>query len=325
MKTLYGYCLLPTAYCLMVLGSLSIHAQSGWPTHPVKLVVPSSAGGGTDAVARVLAEQLSRALGQQFYVENRAGAGNMIGIEAVAKSAPDGYTILVTASPLTINHLTYKNVAYDAVRDFAPISLLVTLPNILVVHPKVPAKTLAELIALAKARPGALNYGSAGVGTNPHFAMELLKSMAGIDMRHVPFRGAGPVINETVAGTVEVSIANMLTGKPQAEAGLLRGLAVTGRARVDGLPDVPTMAEAGFPDYEASQWYGMLAPAGTPADIIGRLHGEVVKGLAAPEVRKRLAIDAADPVGNTPAEFAAFIKDEIKRWTAVAKTAGITP
>ena len=214
---------------------------------------------------------------------------------------------------------------YDAVRDFAPISLLVTLPNILVVHPKVPAKTLAELIALAKARPGALNYGSAGVGTNPHFAMELLKSMAGIDMRHVPFRGAGPVINETVAGTVEVSIANMLTGKPQAEAGLLRGLAVTGRARVDGLPDVPTMAEAGFPDYEASQWYGMLAPAGTPADIIGRLHGEVVKGLAAPEVRKRLAIDAADPVGNTPAEFAAFIKDEIKRWTAVAKTAGITP
>ena len=310
---------------VLVTTARGVSAETTWPAKPVKLVVPSSAGGGTDAVARVLAEQLSRTLGQQFYIENRAGAGNMIGIEAVAKSPPDGYTILVTASPLTINHLTYKNVAYDAERDFAPVSLLVTLPNILVVHPKVPAKTLAELIALAKAKPGVLNYGSAGVGTNPHFAMELLKSMAGIDMRHVPFRGAGPVINETMAGTVEVSIANMLTGKPQAEAGTLRGLAVTSRKRVDGLPDVPTMAEAGFPAYEASQWYGMLAPAGTPSEIIARLHAEVVNALAAPEVRQRLALDAADPVGNTPAEFAAFIRDEIKRWTAVAKTAGITP
>lgn len=313
---------LSLAACLIASAAM---AQQPWPARPIKIIVPSSAGGGTDVVARVLAEQMSRGLGQQLYVENRAGAGNMIGIEAVARSAPDGYTLLVTASPLTINHLTYKTVQYDAVRDFAPVTLLVTLPNILVAHPRVQAGSLAELVGLAKAKPGDMTYSSAGIGTNPHFAMELLKSMAGIEVRHVPYRGVAPAINAAVAGDVDLSISNMLSGKPQVEAGTLKGLAVTSKGRVGGLPQVPTMAEAGFPTFVASQWYGMLAPAGTPADILAKVHAEAVKGLAAPEVRQRLAADAAEVVGNSPTEFARFIKEEIERWTAVAKAAGISP
>lgn len=315
--------LLAFAACLVT--SMAMAQQAAWPERPIKIVVPSSAGGGTDVVARVLSEHMSRGLGQQLYVENRAGAGNMIGIEAVARAQPDGYTLLVTASPLTINHLTYKNVQYDAVRDFAPVTLLVTLPNILVANPRVQARTLAELITQAKAKPGDLTYSSAGVGTNPHFAMELLKTMAGIEVRHVPYRGVGPAINAVVAGDVDLSISNMLSGKPQVEAGTLKGFAVTSATRILGLPEVPTMREAGFPTYVASQWYGMLAPAGTPGAILAKVHAEAVKALGSPEVRQRLAADSAEVVGNSPEEFAHFIKEEIERWTAVAKAAGITP
>ena len=300
-------------------------AQSDYPSKPVKIIVPSAPGGGTDIAARVLAQHLSQAMGQQFFIDNRPGAGNMIGIEAAARSAPDGYTLLMTASTLSINQLTYKKVLYDAVRDFAPISLVVSLPSVLVVHPSVPARSLAELIALAKQKPDQLTYASAGIGTNPHLSMELLKTMTGIEIRHIPYRGVGPALNDLVAGQVGILIAGVLTTKPQVDAGTVRGLAVTGLKRVEGLPDVPTVAEAGVANYEALQWYGLLAPAGTPAPIITRLHAETAKAVRSAEMKERLAADGADPVGNTPAEFAAHIKEEMRKWAEVARAAKIEP
>ena len=300
-------------------------AQSDYPSKPVKIIVPSAPGGGTDIAARVLAQHLSQAMGQQFYVENRPGAGNMIGIEAAARSAPDGYTLLMTASTLSINQLTYKKVLYDAERDFAPISLVVSLPSVLVVHPSVPTRSLAELIALAKQKPDQLTYASAGIGTNPHLSMELLKTMTGIEIRHIPYRGVGPALNDLVAGQVGILIAGVLTTKPQVDAGTVRGLAVTGLKRVEALPDIPTVAEAGIANYEALQWYGLLAPAGTPAPIIARLHAETAKAVRSVEMKERLAADGADPVGNTPAEFAAHIKEEMRKWAEVARAAKIEP
>ena len=312
---------------LMVLCLLAgaAQAQSSYPTRPVKIIVPSAPGGGTDISARVLAQQFSQVMGQQFYVENRPGAGNMIGIEAAARSAPDGYTLLMTASTLTINHLTYKKVLYDALRDFAPISLVVSLPSVLAVHPSVPAKTLAELIAYAKQHPGALTYASAGIGTNPHLSMELLKTMAGIDVRHIPYKGVGPAIQDVVAGQVSLIVAGLLTTKPLIEAGKLRGLAVSGLTRVNVLPDIPTVSEAGVANYESLQWYGLLAPTGTPPAIIARLHAETAKAVKTPEMKERLAADGADGVGNTPAEFAKHIREEMEKWAAVAKAANIEP
>ena len=300
-------------------------AQTDYPTKPVKIIVPSAPGGGTDISARVLAQFLSQTMGQQFYIENRPGAGNMIGIEAAAKSAPDGYTLLMTASTLTINHLTYKKVLFDALRDFAPISLVVSLPSVLVVHPSVEANSLAEFIALAKRKPGELTYASAGTGTNPHFAMELFKTMAGIDVRHIPYKGVGPGLNDVIAGQVSAMIAGVLTTRPQIDGGKLRGLAATSLARIESLPNIPTAAEAGVPKYEALQWYGLLAPAGTPAPIVARLYYETAKAARSPEMKARLAADGAEPVGNTPAAFAAHIRDEMEKWGAVARAAGIEP
>jgi tripartite-type tricarboxylate transporter receptor subunit TctC len=310
---------------LICLAAGPAHAQSDYPAKPVKIIVPSAPGGGTDIAARVLAQFLSQSMGQQFFIENRPGAGNMIGIEAAARSAPDGYTLLMTASTLTINHLTYKNVRFDAVRDFAPISLVVSLPSVLVVHPSVPAHSLTEFIALAKRAPDQLTYGSAGIGTNPQFAMELLKTMTGIDIRHIPYKGVGPALNDLMAGQVSSLIAGVLTTKPQVDAGTLRGLAVSGLKRVESLPNIPTVAEAGVPNYEALQWYGLLAPAGTPAPIVARLHGETAKAVRTAEMKERLAADGAVPVGNTPAEFAAHIKEEMEKWAAVARAAKIEP
>jgi tripartite-type tricarboxylate transporter receptor subunit TctC len=320
-------CLVLITLCLLAgqFQSPQAQAQSDYPSKPVKIIVPSAPGGGTDISARVLAQYLSQSTGQQFFIENRPGAGNMIGIEAVARSVPDGYTLLMTASTLTINHLTYKKVLYDTVRDFAPISLVVSLPSLLVVHPSVPARSLAELIALAKQKPDQLTYGSAGLGTNPHLSMELFKTMAGIEIRHIPYKGVGPALNDLIAGQVSSLIAGLLTTKPQVEAGTLRGLAVTGAKRAESLPNIPTVAEAGVPSYEALQWYGLLAPAGTPPAIVTRLHAETAKAVRTKEMKERLAADGAEPVGNTPAEFAAHIQDEMKKWAAVARAAKIEP
>lgn len=300
-------------------------AQTNYPQRPVRIVVPSSPGGGTDILARVLADHFSKTMGGQWFVENRPGAGQSIGIEAVARSAPDGYTLLMAASALVLNPIILKNVRYDPVRDFEPITQVASLPNVLLVHPSLPVRTLKDLIVLAKQKPGELTYASAGVGTSPHMGMELLKSMAGINLVHVPFRGTGPAVTEVVGGHVPIVLSNTLTAKSLIEGGQVRALAVTGPKRAEGLPNIPTMAEAGVPNYEALQWYGLLAPAGTPPDIVARIYSEAAKALKLKDIKDRLASDGAEPVGSSPSALADFIKLELEKWTNVARIANIRP
>jgi tripartite-type tricarboxylate transporter receptor subunit TctC len=312
--------------CLLALALAAGNvAAQGYPNKPVRIVVPSSAGGGTDIVARIMAPRLTERLGQQVIVDNRPGAGTMIGIEVAAKSPPDGYTLLMGLSTLAINPAMYKKVPYDTLRDFAPISQLIAAPNMLVVHPSVPAKTVKELIAFARARPGQLNFASAGQGTNPHLSMELFMSMTGTQMVHIPYKGLAPGIVDLIAGHVSVSAATMLTGLPHVRTGRLRCLGTTGAKRAAVLPDIPTVSEAGVPGYEASQWYGLLAPAQTPKEVIARLHGELIRILQVPEMRERLIADGTDPVGSNPDEFGRYIREEIAKWAKVAKAAGIKP
>jgi len=296
-----------------------------FPSRAVRFVVPSAPGGGTDITARIVAPKLSDYLGQQVVVENRAGAGTMIGGELVARAAPDGYTLLVGISTLAINPAMVRKVPYDALRDFAPISQLVSTANLLVTHPSLPAHTVKELIAFARQRPGELNFASAGVGTNPHLSVELFQSLAGIRMVHVPYKGSGQGIVDVVAGHVPVMMPSLLAGLPYAKNGRLRALGVTGAKRAAGAPDIPTIAEAGVPGYEAVQWFGVLAPAATPRAIVMRLHGEIVRTLQAGDVRERLLADGAEPVGSTPEEFAAYIRSETAKWARVVKDAGIQP
>jgi tripartite-type tricarboxylate transporter receptor subunit TctC len=315
-------------FFLFLIISLSLSesfSQNHYPAKPVRFIVPSASGGGTDIIARALAQKLSEAFGRQFVVDNRPGAGQMIGLEAAAKAAADGHTLVMAASTLAINPVMYRKLPYDALRDFAPITQAATLPNVLVVHPSVPAKTVAELIALAKRRPGELSYASAGVGTSPQMAIELLKSMAGIDMVHVPYKGTTPGVTDLLGGQVALMAPNLLTALPHIKAGKLRALGVTSARRSDALPEVPALAEAGLPGYEASQWYGVLAPAGTPPQIVSRLHAEIVRALREPDVKDRLAADGAEAVGSSPEEFAAFIRAELAKWAQVASAAGIRP
>jgi tripartite-type tricarboxylate transporter receptor subunit TctC len=307
-----------------VLLSTQASAQTGYPSRPVRIVVPSPPSGGTDIIGRVLAQHFSKALGQQFVVENKAGAGNMIGIEAVARAAPDGYTLLMVPSTLALNSVLYKKVPYDPVRDFAPVTLAATAPNILIVNTALPAKSLAELIALAKAKPGALSYGTPGVGTSPHMAMELLKSMAGIDIQHVPYKGTAPALTDVMGGQIAAMFANALTARPQIDSGRVRALAVSGPKRIEALPGVPPVADT-VPGYEAMQWYGLVAPAGTPPAIIARLNAEALKALRSDEMKERLALDGAEPVGSTAAEFGALIRSELEKWGRVARSANIEP
>jgi len=301
------------------------YAQQSYPVRPVRLVVPSSPGGGTDITARIIAPRLGEFLGQQVVVENRPGAGTMIGGEVVARAAPDGYTLLMGISTLAINPAMYRKVPYDALRDFAPISQVVSLPNILVVHPSLPVKTVKELIAFARARPGQINFASAGVGTNPHLSMELFLSMAGLKMIHVPYKGSGQGVIDLLAGHVSVMTPSIITALSYVRNGRLRALGVTSAKRAAGAPDIPTIAEAGLPGYEAVQWFGVLAPAGTPREIVTRLHGEIVRVLQVGDVRQRLVQDGAEPVGSTPEEFGAFIRAETAKWAKVARDIGIRP
>ncbi len=294
-----------------------------YPAKPVRIVVPSSAGGGTDIVARILAPELSKRIGQQVIVDNRPGAGTMIGIEAVAKSPPDGYTLLMGLSTLAINSALYNKVPYDPVKDFAPVTLATASASILVVHPSLPVKTLKDLIAFARARPGQLNYASAGVGTYPHMTYELFLSMAKLKMEHIPYKGTAPAMIDMIAGQVASMAATVLTGMPHIRSGRLRPLGITSLKRSDVAPDIPTVAEAGLPGFESVQWYGLLAPAGTPAPIVGRLHKEMAQILQQPAIRKRFAADAVETVGNTPEEFTRHIAAEIDKWEGVARAAGI--
>jgi tripartite-type tricarboxylate transporter receptor subunit TctC len=310
---------------LLVAATLPAQAQTTYPTRAVRLIVPSSPGGGTDISARIIAPQLTQFLGQQVIVENRPGAGTMIGGEAVARAAPDGYTLLMGVSTLAINPAMYKKVSYDALKDLAPISQAVSLSNVLVVHPSLPPRNVKEFVAFVKARPGQINFASAGVGTSPHLSMELLLVLAKLNMVHVPYKGSGPGVTDLVAGHVPVMMPNMLSAQPHIKTGRLRALGVTGSKRAPGAEDIPTIAEAGVAGYEAVQWYGVLAPAATPRDIITKLHAGVVRALQNPDVRQRLLNDGAEPVGSSPEEFAAYLRTETTKWAQVIKAAGIKP
>jgi tripartite-type tricarboxylate transporter receptor subunit TctC len=312
-----------SALALLAMLAGEAAAQQAWPTRPVRIVVPSPPAGGTDIVARVLADHFSRAFGQQFFVENRPGAGNMIGIESVARAAPDGYTFLMVASTLSLNSVLYKKVSYDPIKDFAPIMQVASAPNVLIVNPTVPAKSLTEFIALAKQKPGQLTYGTPGIGTSPHMCMELLKYMAGIDVQHIPYRGTVPALTDVMSGQITGMFSTALSARPQVDAGAVRALGLSSNKRSSAMPNVLPIAEVGVPDYDATQWYGFLAPAGTPADIIARVHAEAVKALGSQDLKDKLATDGAEPIGGTPEEFAALIRNELEKWTKVAKAAGI--
>jgi tripartite-type tricarboxylate transporter receptor subunit TctC len=309
--------------CAVALGFADAAAQAPYPAKPVRMIVPSSPGGGTDIIARIVAPKLGERLGQQIVVENRAGAGTMIGTEAVVRAAPDGYTLLLGLSTLATNPAIYKKVAYNALTDLAPITLVFSAPNILVVHPSLPVKNVKELIWFSEARPGDINYASAGTGTNPHLSMELFLSMAKLRMVHIPYKGSGPAIVDLLAGQVPIIMATMLTGLPHVRTGRLRALGVSSARRSAVARDVPTISESGVPGYEAVQWYGIVAPAQTPKDIVTRLHRETVAVLQLPDVKERFAADGGDPGGNTPEEFARYLRVETEKWAKVAKAAGI--
>jgi tripartite-type tricarboxylate transporter receptor subunit TctC len=295
-----------------------------YPVKPVRLVVTYTAGGPADIAARALAQKLAEMWGQQVVVDNRAGAGGIIGTELVAKAAPDGYTLLHgTAAGLIINPLLVKKLPYDTFRDFAPVSMVVIVPQLLVTHPALPATTLKELIALAKARPGALNYASVGIGSPNHLGMELLKSMAGIDMVHVPYKGATPAMADLIAGQVQLAFNGMASVLPQIASGKMKAIAIGSARRSPAAPDVPTVAEAGLPGFEYVAWNGNFAPAGTPAALVNRLSADIRKALAAPDVVQRLASLGSEPGGNTPAEFAAYVKADHARWARVVQEVGL--
>jgi tripartite-type tricarboxylate transporter receptor subunit TctC len=296
----------------------------GYPSHPIRMVVPFSAGAGvTDIMARLVGQHLSASLGQPVVIENRPGAGGIPGTEAVSKAAPDGYTLLMTNVALVVNSYLYSKLPYDPEKDFTPVTLVNTAPLMLVVHPTVAAKSVKELIAYAKAHPGELSFGSGGVGSTPHLSGELFKSLSGIDVLHVPYKGGAPALNDLIGGQLSFMVENMPGTMPFVRSGKLRALAVTSARRSPLEPGLPTMAEAGVPGYEVVGWNGIVAVKGTPPEIVARLHTEVAKILRAPEVRERLAALGAEPVGNTPDEFGAFIKTEMARWGKIIREKGI--
>jgi tripartite-type tricarboxylate transporter receptor subunit TctC len=299
-------------------------AAQAYPDRPIKLVVPYPPGGSTDPVARLLAADVATRLGQPVVVDNKPGAAGSIGTEFVARAAPDVYTALLHTSVIATDPTFKKTLPYDVRRDLAPVTLTVNGPYLLVVNPTLPVKNVAELIAYAKANPGKLNFGSAGQGSSGHLIGELFKMSAGIDMVHVPYKGSGQAVIDLLGGQVQMMFSGMSSVMQHIKAGRLRPLAVTGAQRSPAVPDVPTIAESGFPGFQATAWYGVLATAGTPKPIVNRLHDEIVRALALPDVKERLNNVGFELVGGTPDEFAAFIKSEIAKWTRVVRDAHIS-
>jgi tripartite-type tricarboxylate transporter receptor subunit TctC len=296
-----------------------------FPNKPIRMVVPFSAGGTTDILARAVGQKLSESLGQQVVVDNKPGAGGNIGAQEVARAAPDGYTLVMgTVGTHGINPSLYKKMPYDHIKDFAPVSLVASVPNLLVVHPSVPVNSVKELIAHAKANPGKLNFASSGNGTSIHLSGELFKTMTGLQMTHVPYKGSAPAVTDLLGGQVQLMFDNMPSALPHAKGGKLKPLAVTSAKRFPGTPEIPTIAEAGVPGYEATSWFGVLAPAGTPKEIVNKLSTEIAKALKTPEMKKRLEEQGAEAVGSTPEEFAAHIKSETAKWAKVVKESGAT-
>jgi tripartite-type tricarboxylate transporter receptor subunit TctC len=321
------------AFCAVLCGALSgsllvaaseARAAEGYPNKPIRIVCHSPPGGGADFVSRTLGEKLAERLGQPVVVDNRPGASGSIGAGIVAKSAPDGYTVLLGSSSAVAVNPALQRLSYQAViKDFAPVTLVSRVSYVLVVHPAVPATSVAELIRLAKSQPGRLNYASSGTGSASHLAMELFKNMAGVDLTHIPYKGSAPAVIDLIGGQVQTGFNNLIPALPHVKSGRLRALGVSGSARSAAMPEVPTIAESGLPGYEALQWYGVLLPARAPRVIIDRLNQEIGAILQLPEVRERLTHEGGDVIGGTPEQFAAHIEREIAKWTKVVNAANI--
>ena len=308
---------------VLLAAATSVYAQS-YPTKPVKVIVPYPPGGPTDIVARVVGQKLSDQMGQQFIVENRPGAGGNIGAEAVAKSPADGYTLLVATTAHAINPSLFKNLGYNLTKDFAPVSQLTSGPLVIVANPSLPAKNVSELIAIGKAKPGSLNYASSGNGQSTHLSAELFATMAGIKMNHIPYKGSAPALTDVMGGQASLMFDTMLSAMPHVKNGKLKAIAVTSAARSPAAPDVPTVAESGLPGYEAIAWNGLLVPAGTPADIVGKLNAELKKALDAPDVKDRFSAQGFGAAWSTREAFAKFIQSELDKWAKVVKVSGAT-
>lgn len=313
-----------TSAAEVALAQTASGGAKGYPSRSIRMIVPWPAGGGTDIVARTVGQKMSENMGQQIVVDNRPGAAAIIGTELAAKAAPDGYTLLMgNIGPNSANASLYKKLPYDSIRDFAPVSLVASAPYIMVVHPSVPAKSVKEFIALAKARPGKINFGSGGTGSAPHLAAELLKMMARIELEHIPYKGGAAHTAALLAGEVDLTLNSPLEVLPHAKSGKLRALAVTTAKRSAVAPELPTMAEAGLPGYEFIVWWGVLAPARTPGDVVSKVYSEISKALEAPEVRQRFTNQGVEVIGSAPEEFAAFIKSEVAKWAKVVREANI--
>ncbi len=307
-----------------MLFAISSGAQAQtYPNRAVRLIVPFAAGGSTDIIGRTVGQKLNEMWGQPVLVDNRPGGSTVIGTDAVAKAAPDGYTLLITPAPFTIVPSLIAKLPYDPARDFEPITLINTTPLVIVVHPGVPAKSIKELIALAKSRPGTLNYGSSGAGGSNHLAGELFNAMAGVKMVHIPYKGNAPALADLVGGHVDAVFNGLTSAMPLIKSGRLRALAVTSLARAGALPDMPTLDELGLKGFQAVAWNGLTAPARTPKEVIARLNADVIKVVRSAELAERLKGEGSDPVGNSPAQYAAFLRDEIAKWAKVIKQAGI--
>jgi len=296
-------------------------AAQGYPSKPIRVIVGQAPGGATDIVSRALAQKLTDGLGQTVVIDNRSGAAGSIGSAIAASAPPDGYTALIVSSTYTINPSLYKKLPFDPIRDLQPVTLIASSPFLLMVHPSIAAKTPRELIALAKTRK--LTFGSGGIGSSGHLAAELFSSMAGIELTHVPYKGAGPALIDTLGGQVNLIMSSIVSGMPYAKAGRLRALAITTRTRSPALPELPTISESALPGYDFSSWYGLMVPTGTPQPVIGRLHDETVKALKLPDLQQRLASEGCDAVGSTPEQLAAYIKSEMARWAKVVKASGM--
>jgi tripartite-type tricarboxylate transporter receptor subunit TctC len=309
---------------VVTLWVICAHAAEEYPSRPLRLIVPFPPGGPADTLARIVAEKLGASFGQPIVVDNRAGAGGNIGMEIGAKAAADGYTlVLAPAGNLTVNPSLYRNMPYDAIRDFAPVTVIAATPNILIVSPAVPARTLTELIVHMKAHPGEFNYSSPGNGSGAHLAGELFKSMAGVDMAHIPYNGIAPAVTAVVGGQVQLMFAGITSALPQVKGGKVRALGIASLKRSAAAPELPTLAESGLPGFDVTSWYGIVVPAGSPAAVIDRLQKETAKIVRLPDVRDRLTALGAEPLGNTPAEFAAMIRTETVKWRKIVVDANI--
>jgi len=305
--------------------TLSAAAQpaSDYPNKSLRMIVPFAPGGSNDIMARLIAQKFNESMGQPVVVDNRGGASGIIGTDLAAKSPPDGYTLLVMSLTFTVNPSLFRKLPYDTLKDLIPVTLIGSAPLMLVVHPSVPAKSLKEFIAHVQANPGKLNFGSGGPGTTPHLAGEMLKTMAKLQMTHVPYKGGGPALADLMGGQIQLMLENIPSTLPFVKAGKLRALALSGLKRSSLVPDLPTLDEAGLKGYEIVGWNGLFVPAGTPGPIITRLHTETQRALAAPDTQKRLAAMGADGVGNSPGEFGAFVKAEVTKWARIVRESGM--